>query len=447
MKFDLAPGAVEIIKKLKNCGYQAYIVGGCVRDLLIGKEPHDWDICTSALPEQILTCFSGYKVIETGLQHGTVTVVVDDVSFEVTTFRIDGDYSDGRHPDTVEFTSNLEADLARRDFTINAMAMTEDGKVIDPFTGQCDLGYWCLRCVGDPVERFNEDGLRILRAIRFVSVYKFGVYYETKDAIHNCRANLRKVAPERIAAELRKMVVAQSPGRILRNYNDVLSVFWPELADCYEFDQKSKYHVYDVWEHTMHAMDLTDSNDLIVRLTLLLHDVGKPHCYQDDDQGYRHFKGHPPVCAAMADDMLRRLKFDNATREAVVELIEHHDATISPTAKSVRRWLNKLGPEQMRRLMAVKMGDTLAHNAATLGERANNINKVREILEAVLEQEQCFSMKDLAISGKDILALGVPEGPEVGRILNELLDMVIDGEIENDQRQLLQFLNNWIKGK
>ena len=438
MRYNIPAGAIQIIQELKKNGHKAYLVGGCVRDLLMGREPHDWDICTSALPDQMKECFSQYKVIETGLKHGTLTVILDDQAYEVTTFRVDGEYSDGRHPDEVAFTSDLDADLARRDFTMNAIAMCEDGFIYDPYGGIEHIKHHLLACVGNPWKRFEEDGLRIMRALRFSSTLGFRIGITTTNAMLSSRGYLRNVSVERIADELRKILSGRNPGMKLYLYHDILTVFWPEISACVGFNQKNIHHNFDVWTHICHAIDYADTDDIIVRLALLLHDIGKPKCFTVDEQGRGHFYGHPPVCAAMADDMLRRLKFDNETREAVVQLIEHHDATIVPTEKCVRRWLNKLGEEQFRRLLHVKVGDILAHNPETIGNRVEDIYAARKILKDVLAQKQCFSFKDLAISGRDILALGIPQGQKVGEILKEILRQVIDGEIENDRNALLK---------
>lgn len=439
MRYSIPDGALSIIRKLKDNGYQAYLVGGCVRDLLMGREPHDWDICTSALPDQMKECFGRYKVIETGLKHGTLTVVLDDQAYEVTTFRMDGAYSDGRHPDNVIFTTNVNWDLARRDFTINAIAMSEEGEIYDPYGGWLDIQSRLIRCVGNPEERFREDALRIMRAARFSCTLGFDIAGKTKQAMihYENRGRLADISAERIATELKKMLSGKQPGEVIRPLVSVLCVFWPEFEPCVGFDQRNIYHLYDVWNHTTVAMDAADTNDVIVRLALLLHDIGKPGCFTIDERGRGHFYGHPPVSAAMADDMLRRLKFDNKTRESVVQLIEYHDATLVPSEKHVRRWLNKIGEEQFRRLLSVKIGDARAHNPETSQHFINDVIETRKILEDVLKKEQCFSMKDLAIGGQEILSLGVRQGPEVGRILKELLDRVIEGDLDNDCELLI----------
>lgn len=442
MRYNIPAGAIQIIQELKKNGHKAYLVGGCVRDLLMGREPHDWDICTSALPDQMKECFGKQKIIETGLKHGTLTVILDNQPYEVTTFRVDGDYTDGRHPDEVVFTFDLDADLARRDFTINAIAMNEDGFIYDPYGGVEHIKRHLISCVGYPWRRFEEDGLRVMRALRFSSTLDFKIGITTANAIHSSRRYLKNVSEERISTEMRKILRGYNPGRKLHPYHDILSVFWPEIGACVGFDQKNIHHNFDVWSHICHAIDYTDTNDVIVRLALLLHDIGKPKCFTIDEQGRGHFYGHPPICAAMADDMLRRLKFDNDTRTKVVQLVDHHDATIVPTEKCVRRWLNKIGEEQFRRLLFVKMGDTLAHNPDTLGTRVDDIYETRKVLEDVLYKQQCFSLKDLAVDGQDVINAGVPQGPGVGRILKEVLNRVLDGELENERTLLIGVIHH-----
>lgn len=437
MRHDIPTGAQHIIYTLKSYGYKAYLVGGCVRDLLMDRQPNDWDICTSATPEEMKKCFLGWTTIDTGLRHGTITVVLGGNSYEVTTFRVDGTYSDGRHPDNVQFTTNLVADLARRDFTINAIAMTVDGIICDPFGGQHDIDAKVIRCVGDPRERFMEDGLRIMRALRFAATLGFGIEVDTIAAMHDCKDNLRNIAAERIMTELKKLVVGKKSGATLNPYHDILSIFWPEIEECAGFEQRNKYHVFDVWTHMTVALDKADTDDLYVRLALLLHDIAKPRCFTLGEDGYGHFYGHPPVCAALADDMLRRLKFDNDTREKVVQLIEYHDANVVPSEKHVRRWLNKIGEEQFRRLLSIKIADGSAHNPDNLGDRIDKIYVVREVLSEVLSKRQCFTMRDLEVNGRDMIMIGIPEGPEVGAMLRKLMDLVLDGEAPNEKYHLI----------
>ena len=427
-----------VMEELNQHGHQAYLVGGCVRDLLMGREPHDWDICTSARPKQIKECFSKYRLIETGLKHGTLTVVAEGQSYEVTTFRIDGVYRDGRHPEKVSFTSELKEDLARRDFTMNAIAMNRAGEFFDPYGGCEDIKARIIRCVGDPVKRFDEDGLRLLRAIRFSSVLDFELSPNTVDAIHNCREKLRNISVERIMMELTKLMAGEKPGEKLKDFHDILTVFWPEIIPCVGFEQRNPYHLFDIWTHTLVSVDRTDTNDFIVRLALLLHDIGKPSCFTIDEMGKGHFHGHPAVSAAMADKMLRRLKFDTVTREEVVQLITYHDTVIIPEMKYVRRWLNRLGVQQLNRLLSVMLGDALAHNPALLGDRVERIEKIRRLVKEIQESQMCCSVKELKLNGRDVLAAGIPQGPEVGQILTKVLNRVLDGELDNKREILLE---------
>ena len=303
MKFEIPSGAQKILQTLTDAGYEAYLVGGCVRDLLRGVEPHDWDICTSARPEETEDCFAGQRIIETGLKHGTVTVLEGGEPYEVTTYRTEGPYSDSCRPDYVEFVSSLEADLARRDFTMNAAAMDLEGNLRDPFSGADDIKAGRIRCVGEPACRFQEDGLRVMRALRFAAVLGYGIEERTAQAIHENRHMLRYVAAERIHVELCKLLAGEKAGNILRQYPDVLCQFWPQLEPLVTLEQNSPWHCWDGWEHTVHAVEAAPA-DLVLRLTMLLHDIGKPACKSTDENGIDHFYGHPAVSAKLADQIL-----------------------------------------------------------------------------------------------------------------------------------------------
>lgn len=353
MRFDMPPGAAHILKTLSAAGFEACLVGGCVRDLLRDVQPHDWDICTSAHPEETEACFAEQRLIETGLKHGTVTVLEGGEPYEITTYRIEGPYSDNRRPDFVRFVPNLEEDLARRDFTMNAIAMDLDGNLCDPFGGEKDINAGLIRCVGEPDLRFREDGLRVMRALRFAAAFDYEIEEQTAQAIHRNRAMLDQVAAERINVELCKLLVGQSVGNILRQYPDVLCQFWPELGALVTLEQNNPWHCFDGWEHTIHTVEAAPV-DVVLRLTMLLHDIGKPGCKSTDEQGIDHFYGHPAVSALLANQMLRELKFDNKTRERVVTLVKRHDAQIIPQVQFVRRWLNRLGQETFFQLLEVK---------------------------------------------------------------------------------------------
>lgn len=422
----------NLLRDLESAGYEAWCVGGCVRDLRLGREPVDWDVTTSALPEETLAVF-GSRAIPTGLKHGTVTVRTEGQPVEVTTFRKDGAYRDHRRPETVTFTDSLEEDLARRDFTVNAMALDLRGSFRDPFGGLADLERGLLRCVGEPDRRFGEDALRILRGLRFSACLGFTLETETAASIRKNRALLRKIAPERIWAEFSRLLTGDWAAQVLRAYPEVPGVFWPELTPLAGFDQRTRHHCYDVWEHTLHALAAVEP-DVILRCTMLLHDIGKPETFTVDDRGHGHFQGHPARGAAKAEEMLRRLRVDNATRETVVRLVEWHDCNIPRTDRGLCRALRDLGETDLRRLLAVKRADNLAQaHQDLLGE----IDKAETILDRLLAEGACVTLKQLEVGGNDLADLGL-RGPAVGRMLNTLLDRVVDGEVPNERQALLQ---------
>ena len=444
MKFEIPSGAEHILQALTGAGYEAYLVGGCVRDLLRGVAPHDWDICTSARPEETERCFAGQRIIETGLKHGTVTVLEDGEPYEITTYRTEGPYSDSRRPDYVKFVSSLEADLARRDFTMNAIAMGLDGRLRDPFGGAADIQTGLIRCVGEPAHRFQEDGLRVMRALRFAAVLGYGIEERTAQAIHENRRMLERVAAERIRVELCKLLVGQNAGDILRQYPDVFCQFWPELGPLVTLEQNNPWHCWGGWEHTIHAVEAAPP-DLMLRLTMLLHDIGKPNCKSTDENGIDHFYGHPAVSAKLADQMLRELKFDNKTRERVITLVEYHDIQIPCRERSIRKWLGRLGPETFFQLLEVKRADGMGQAHEKVKDRLAELDGIRAGVEELAAQGQCFSLKDLAVNGRDVIAAGVAPGPEVGRVLDGLLEQVISGEVPNEQKALLNLIcREWL---
>ena len=442
------PTAVkEVIEQLSSNGFQAYIVGGAVRDALLDRPVHDWDICTSATPDEMLHIFIDKRIIETGLQHGTITVVVDNMNIEVTTFRIDGEYSDNRKPDNVKFTNSLYEDLSRRDFTINAMAYNYEDGLIDPFGGQEDLKNKKIRCVGIPKYRFEEDALRILRAIRFACQLGFKIDIETSIEIRRQYTRLNNISKERINNEFCKMIIHKEFCERLIDYKKIFALFIPELKDMFNFPQNNPYHQYDVFSHTVQALYEVETNDLITKLAVFFHDFGKPHCYQDDINGIRHFKGHGRLSAELANTIMMRLKFDNDTKNKVCELVHYHDATIEVGKKYVKRWLNRLGKEQFLRLLNIRQADIKGQKLFYDEDRVKKIDCIKTILTEVLEQDECFSLKDLAINGKDLIAAGFIEGKEIGNVLSQLLCKVIDGELENEKNILLQHIITRIKNK
>ena len=431
---SVPPEVKVLLNRLHRLGYDAYAVGGCVRDILLGREPKDWDICTSATPEQVRACFFANKVLDTGLKHGTVTVMVEGTPFEVTTFRADGDYSDGRHPDKVSFVSDVSKDLARRDITINAMALDENG-LVNLHGGLEDLKAGLVRCVGDPDQRFKEDGLRILRAMRFASVYGFEIEPKTKDAIHRNKELLRNVSSERIYGELCKILQGKGCLSVLDEFKDVVGLIIPELTLCVGFVQNNPYHCYDVYQHTLHAVSEYTGDDLAVKWALFLHDIGKPLCYTEDERG-GHFYKHAAYSYQIGLDVLGRLKVDTATKNAVLDLVMFHDIELFPTERFVKRSLNKMGEERFRQLLAVKQADIKAQSGLDREDRLGICKDVEVLLDKVLEEKQCFSLRDLKIDGNDLLEMGIPEGPVIGQILKGLLDKVIDGTLSNDNDSL-----------
>lgn len=425
----------QLMRVLLDAGHSAYVVGGCVRDSYLGITPHDWDICTSALPEEMKECFKKYHVIETGLKHGTLTVMVDDVGYEITTFRVDGGYSDHRHPDSVVFVGNLKDDLKRRDFTINAIAADIDGNVIDYFGGKQDLVHRVIRCVGNANERFQEDALRILRAMRFASRFNFCIDEKTEQAMRKNLKLLEYVSAERVNKELSGILMGNCYA-VLRCFPDVLSVWIPEIMPCVNFRQYNPHHYTDVWSHIILSIDEAPK-DLYVRLALLYHDIGKPQCFTMEGR-IGHFYGHAGVSKTIAEESLKKLRYDNQTIKNVTQLIEAHDRTIEPKKPVIRRCLNKFGKEQFLRLLDVKKAD----NSAKVSlyddlQKAEIIQIMDEILEAQQKQEECFSLKDLAVNGTDLIGIGFKPGKLIGDCLNDLLNSVIDGKLENNRDTLL----------
>ena len=440
VKFNISipPDANDLIHTLQNYGHSAYVVGGCVRDSILDRIPHDWDICTSATPTEMLEIFKDKKVIETGLQHGTITVVVNGNPYEITTYRIDGTYSDNRRPDSVTFTDKLIEDLSRRDFTINAMAYNDEEGLIDPYNGLEDIKYKKINCVGFAKDRFEEDALRILRAIRFASQLDFAMMPDTDWEIHRQYKKLNNISIERINSEFCKIASFNSFCVELLLYKDVFALFIPELKNTFDFPQNNPYHDYDVFGHTLHAVEHCESKDLTTKLAVFFHDFGKPSSYQDGEDGVRHFKGHGKVSAEIADTIMKRLRFDNETRNNVVELVYYHDATLELGKKYVKRWLNKIGEKQFRRLLEVRKADIKGQKLNYDLSRIEKIDNIEKLLEEVLQEDECFSLKDLAVNGNDLISIGYKASKELGYTLNKFLKLVIDGDCNNKKDALLQ---------
>ncbi|MBE6415416.1 MAG: CCA tRNA nucleotidyltransferase [Akkermansiaceae bacterium] len=427
--------ALTVVERLERYGYEAYVVGGCVRDSLLGRGPKDWDVCTNALPEEVLRVFRRFHVIKTGLQHGTVTVMVSHQPVEVTTFRIDGAYTDNRHPDSVNFVSRVEEDLARRDFTINAMAYNPTRGLVDAFGGQEDLRAGIIRCVGEPDARFNEDGLRILRALRFAARYNFGIETETAFSIHRNRHLLENVSVERIFAELKGILVGEGVLGMMQAFPDVFAIIIPELAPTIGFDQHNPHHCYDVWTHIAHAVQAAPADE-VLRLALLLHDIAKPATYTLGEDGKGHFYDHGQVGADMARDILLHLKSDTATLQNVVTLVREHDRVLPTTAPGMRRIIGKLGISTLQQLLAVKQADMSAQSSHEREQKKATLRDARLLLEEMLDEPPAFTVGDLAITGRDLIALGVKPGPALGHILKTLLSEVQDELLDNTRDAL-----------
>ena len=426
----------RIINTFIKNGFFAYVVGGCVRDSLLNTVPSDWDICTSALPEDMKRLFQ--KTVDTGIQHGTVSILLDGGIFEVTTFRCDGDYKDHRRPEHVTFTKSITEDLARRDFTVNAMAYSPVRGLRDDFGGREDLRNGVLRCVGDPGERFREDALRILRALRFAARFGLTIEEKTAAALRENRELLRNISPERIFSELKGILCARGAGEMLLAFPEVFFVILPELAPMRGFDtRRPQNHCWDVWGHTAHAVDAI-APESVLRLTMLFHDSGKPETFRYDAQaGFGRFPGHPAVSARIADAALRSLRCDNAARERVVTLVENHEMRTGHGKKDLRRLLAKIGEKNMHDLLLVRRADAAAHAPEAAARLTALADEDERILHEITAERGCLHVKDLAVSGNDLLALGLKPGAAVGETLSRLLDLVLDEEVPNEKGALL----------
>ena len=425
-----------IIKKLNNCGFEAFIVGGCVRDFIMGKAPHDWDICTNAKPEQTLACFSGYKTVDVGKRHGTIGVITHGGIYEITTYRVDGKYEDNRHPQSVEFTSKINDDLSRRDFTVNAMAYNDNDGIVDPFCGMEDINRKIIKCVGNPFDRFNEDSLRILRGLRFASRLDFEIEANTAKAIHNCKKLLHNVANERIREELLGILCGKSAEKILNEYRDIIAEIIPEIIPCFDFEQRTPHHCYDVYRHIAHSVGVIEPEPLL-RMTMLLHDIGKPQACTTDPDGRCHFNGHPKISAQISDVILKRLRFSNAFIADCLKLIEYHDVRFRGNKKTVRRVLGKLGKENMERLFIIQHADTMSQSEYNREQKLYDLNAAKTHLEEIIRDNECFSLKRLAVNGKDLIDIGITDGKKIGEVLKFLFEKVLNEELENDKQVLI----------
>lgn len=435
MMMDMPKNVDTAINLLQSAGFEAYAVGGCVRDSLLGKTPNDWDITTSAKPEDMKSVFADFHCIDTGIKHGTVTVVIDGEPLEITTFRLDGEYEDNRHPKSVTFTSDLGADLGRRDFTVNAMAYSKMTGTIDLFGGQNDLKNGIIRCVGNPDRRFNEDALRILRALRFASALDFEIEEKTAQSLLKNRALLGNISEERIAKELLKLVCGKGAKRILTDFAPVLFEILPELQPMYKNSHDNPHHCYDIYEHTLIAVESIDPEPTL-RFAMLLHDCGKPAVKKFDENGVAHFYGHQRISAEISAQILARLKVSNKFRDEILFLVSNHDRwELYENTEKMPRYLSKFGLDGVLKLLKVMRADVLAQSPE-YRYRLDQIADAEEIAKNLAAQKPCLSLSELQINGRTLMDIGIPQGRKLGAVLAQLLDEVIDGVTKNTQEAL-----------
>ena len=435
MTMDMPKNVDTAINLLQSAGFEAYAVGGCVRDSLLGKIPNDWDITTSAKPEDMKSVFADFHCIDTGIKHGTVTVVIDGEPLEITTFRLDGEYEDNRHPKSVTFTSNLGADLGRRDFTVNAMAYSKKTGTVDLFGGQNDLKNRIIRCVGDPDRRFNEDALRILRALRFASALDFEIEEKTAQSLLKNRALLGNISEERIAKELLKLVCGKGAKRILTDFAPVLFEILPELQPMYKNSHDNPHHCYDIYEHTLIAVESIDPEPTL-RFAMLLHDCGKPAVKNFDENGVAHFYGHQRISAEISAQILARLKVSNKFRDEILFLVSNHDRwELYENTEKMPRYLSKFGLDGVLKLLKVMRADVLAQSPE-YRYRLDQIADAEKIAKNLEAQKPCLSLRELQINGRTLMDIGIPQGRKLGAVLAQLLDEVIDGVTKNTQEAL-----------
>ena len=430
-----------VLQKLADSGFQAFLVGGCVRDMILGRDIHDHDITTDALPEQVINVFSGFTTVPTGLKHGTVTVLVNDEPFEITTFRIDGEYSDSRRPESVSFTRNLTDDLARRDFTINAIAMDIDGNISDPFHGCDDIKNKIIRCVGEPSMRFNEDALRILRAVRFSSVLGFEIEKNTSDALMNLRKNLDNISRERIRDELDKLICGKNLVPVMLGYREIIAQIIPEMRPCFDFDQKSHFHMYDVYEHIVRTIDSAPQDSVLFRRTMLFHDIGKPPKFTVDENGEGHFKGHAKISADMCRDIMKNLRYDNNSIEQTCLLVAHHSDKIHNDIQ-IKKLVSEIGEDNFFMLMQIKRFDNYGKCPFVLKE-FEEFERHENALREFIKNNDCMHISQLEINGNDLVNMGF-RGKAVGDMLKNILNMIIEGNLENKHDVLLEYAKTQI---
>ncbi|MBR6403142.1 MAG: CCA tRNA nucleotidyltransferase [Eubacterium sp.] len=442
MKIDMPADVRFIIEQLNNSGFEAYAVGGCVRDAILGRKPNDWDITTSATPYEVKEIFR--RTIDTGIQHGTVTVMLKKNGYEVTTYRIDGEYTDHRRPDGVTFTRELSEDLLRRDFTINAMAYNEKDGLVDLYGGVQDLENKIIRCVGSPDDRFDEDALRIMRAVRFAAQLGFDIDPETREAARKHAPEIEKVSAERVETELTKLLLSAYPEKLLEMYDlGITSVILPEFDRLIATEQNTPYHIYDVGRHTIEVIKNVPATK-VMRYAALLHDMGKPECRTTDEKGIDHFKGHAHVSEKIAEQILRRLKMDNDTIRDVKKLVYWHDYGINGniTKKTIRRMLSNMGEEYFEGYAFLRKADIMGQSTYNRENSLELLNQIIAYHDEIMQEGSALKISDLAVGGGDLIAAGIKPGPEMGEILRNLLDRVLDEPDLNSREKLLEIVNN-----
>ncbi len=438
MRIQLPRKVKDIIEKIQAAGFEAYAVGGCIRDSILGREPDDWDITTSAKPEEVKKLFN--RTIDTGIQHGTVTVMLDREGFEVTTYRIDGKYEDSRHPKDVTFTASLKEDLRRRDFTINAMAYNEKDGLIDLYEGIQDIECGRIRCVGDARERFTEDALRMMRAVRFSAQLGYTIEENTKAAIKELAPTIRRISAERIQVELVKLMISDHPDYIRTAYETgITEQIFPEFDICMQTEQNNPHHCYSVGEHILHTLSYVKPNKAL-RLGMLFHDIGKPGTLTVDEEGITHNHGHAVIGEEMTVRIMKRLKFDNDTTDIVRKIVRYHDWKIENNTKSVRKAVNHIGEDIFPLLFSVKYADIMAQSDYQRKEKLQDLEILKVIYEDIIAKKDCLSLKDLAVTGGDLIAAGMKPGREIGQTLHKLLEVVLEEPERNRKEYLLSLL-------
>ncbi len=432
----------DYVKTVMYClnknGYKAYAVGGCIRDHLLNKKPYDYDICTDCPPDKMEEIFKAFRVIETGLKHGTLTVIIDGRSIEVTTFRHDGDYINHRKPKEVKFVSNLTEDLKRRDFTVNAMCCDYDGRIYDYFNGKEDINNKLIKCVGNPELRFEEDALRILRALRFASTLDFTIDEQTRKAIFSKKDLLKCISAERITGELKRLLCGKAVTRILMEYREIFAVIIPEIKPCIDYPQNTPHHCYTVWEHIARSVGYTRP-DSTIRTAMLLHDIGKPECETVDEQGISHFKKHPTASSIKARNILKRLKFDTKSTEYICELIFEHDNRIATDKKTVAHFAAKHDFAFLFDYLEIRRADTYAQSDYCREQKLTALDEIAANAIELMEENKCLKIADLKVNGNDLKALGF-SGKEIGDKLKEILNLVIDEKLENNKEKISDYI-------